>query len=155
MKLLNHDRPGFRALALVIPLVIAACGSSGGAPSTAEDHSPVSVVIAASPPPPGGPLPPQLRGYWRNVDSANALSYSKLRLTANSYSANQAIGSAVVNGDEIDFFAAPHCDSIDAVGRYRWTLNGDLLHFTALNDDPCERKAMFDNETYKLLQQLP
>lgn len=78
----------------------------------------------------------------------------KLTLTADMFYFIQAKGSAVVNGDEIDFFKSPGCISAlgyDAVGRYRWTLVGSVLHFKALNEDPCERKEIFNDVSFKLV----
>jgi len=82
----------------------------------------------------------------------------KLTLTQDTYRFVQARGSVVVNDDEMDLFGAPGCiDEIgyDAVGRYRWTLSEGLLRFSALNADPCERKAVFDGASFKLVTQLP
>lgn len=78
----------------------------------------------------------------------------KLTLTASSWYFIQATGSAVVNGDEIDFFRSPGCmDELgyDAVGRYRWTLVVKVLKFTTLNADPCDRRQIFDGVSFSFL----
>lgn len=89
------------------------------------------------------------------VDSPNPPQWSKLTLTATSFTFLQATALAVVNGSEIDFFNSRNCEVADAVGRYRWTLSGGMLHFDALNDDPCERRDLFTNVTYTLVSHLP
>lgn len=96
-------------------------------------------------------MPPELQGLWLMVGSQNPPAYSRLHLTADGWSFLQASGRAVVNGDEIDFFASEACEFADAVGRYRWSLKADVLHFEALDQDPCERRLLFDNVSYTLI----
>lgn len=54
---------------------------------------------------------------------------------------------------------SPGCSSAlqnDTVGHYRWTrVGGVVLHFKALNADPCERKDIFDDVSFKLVDHLP
>ncbi len=90
----------------------------------------------------------------------------RLTLTATTYRLTHdpacggltSLGEVVVNKAEIDFFNADVCGLKadvcglklpEGVGRYGWTLNGGVLHFTALNPDPCPRgAAWFDNRSY-------
>jgi hypothetical protein len=115
-----------------------------------------------STPPSGGPVPAQLLGDWllpavaaNNylVDSgvgrcpkplALATCTFKLSFTASTYylatnvvGLANAGGNAVVNGTEIDFFKGNACPG--AVGRYKWTLTGGVLHLVSLMLDPCAR----------------
>jgi hypothetical protein len=79
----------------------------------------------------------------------------KLTLTEDTFRFIQAVGSAVVNGDEIDFFKSPGCIAqlgFDTVGRYRWTRVGGMLRFTAMNADPCERREIFDGVSFRLIR---
>ena len=52
-----------------------------------------------------------------------------------------ASGDIGVNGTEIDFFNGDQCGLAlpDGVGRYQWSIQGSVLHFTALNQDPSGR----------------
>jgi len=83
----------------------------------------------------------------------------RLTLTATTYRLTHdpacggltSLGEVVVNKAEIDFFNADVCGLKlpDGVGRYGWTLAAGLLHFSALNSDPCPRgAAWFDNRSY-------
>jgi hypothetical protein len=138
------------ALAWISLLAVASCGSAHGTPAAHGSISPASAV--SSPPPLGGLVPVELRGVWSMVDGY--APGQKLVLTADAFRFIQARGSAVVNGDEIDLFMSPGCISelgYDAVGRYMWTHVGSLLHFTALNADPCERRDIFNNVSFALI----
>lgn len=59
-------------------------------------------------------------------------------------------GNAVVTGSEMDFFNDSGCGIPlpDGLGRYTWTLTGNVLHFTPLNADPCERSAWLANRNF-------
>ena len=68
-----------------------------------------------------------------------------LTLGANRYAladnTGDASGDIGVSGNEIDFFNADQCGRTlpDGVGRYAWSVLGNVLHLTALNQDPCGR----------------
>lgn len=80
----------------------------------------------------------------------------RLKLTATQYSwttnlrLDERAGDAVVNQSEIDFFNGPACGlKLPAgVGRYSWTVAGVVLHFAAVANDPCPRRAWLDNQSY-------
>ncbi|MDQ6686368.1 MAG: hypothetical protein M3Z50_01940 [Actinomycetota bacterium] len=83
-------------------------------------------------------------GAWHN-GSTVADAAADLTLRANSYDLSDATGVSLgdmgVNGTEIDFFNAQPCGLTlpDGVGRYQWSIQGSVLHFIALNQDPCGR----------------
>jgi hypothetical protein len=93
-------------------------------------------------------VPGQLQGDWffRRVDGWVQLTLDgndyKLQGYHNAGFGEAANGNVVVNGDEIDFFNGDQCGMPlpGGVGRYRWTLSGELLLFATLNDDPCGRR---------------
>ena len=59
-------------------------------------------------------------------------------------------GDAVVNRTEIDFFNGPACGLKlpQGVGRYAWTLTGDVLSFVVLAPDPCPRVVWLAGQSY-------
>lgn len=59
-------------------------------------------------------------------------------------------GDVVVNGSEMDFFNDSVCGfpMPEGLGRYTWTLSGNVLHFTSLNQDPCDRFAWLANRSF-------
>jgi len=147
------------AVGITLGLVVAACGQPG---STAT----VTTPSVANGRPQGGPVPATLLGDWFlppaivvAVEGNSSCRLLRLTLTATTYRLTHdpacggltSTGEAVVNKTEIDFFNADVCGLKlpDGVGRYGWTLAGGLLHFSALNPDPCPRgAAWFDNRSY-------
>jgi hypothetical protein len=144
---------------ITLGLLATACGQSS---STATVTSP----SAANGRPQGGPVPASLLGDWflppaivAAVEGDTSCRMLRLTFTATTYRLTHdpacggltSTGEVVVNKTEIDLFNADVCGLKlpDGVGRYGWTLIGALLHFTALNPDPCPRgAAWFDNRTY-------
>jgi hypothetical protein len=155
-----------RALALLgIALVVLA--SSCGQPTSSAK---VSAASTAPSPPPGGPVPAQLLGGWyvTPADINAAVGYTACQLPStpakcsvqivftattvtwpNNLGFTSCCGNVVVNGSEIDFFNDSGCGIPlpDGLGRYTWTLTGNVLHFTSLNQDPCERFAWLANRS--------
>lgn len=111
-------------------------------------------------------MPAELLGEWFlppaivvAVEGNSSCRMLRLTLTATTYRLTHdpacggltSLGEVVVNKTEIDFFNADVCglELPEGVGRYRWTLDGGLLRFTAVNPDPCPRgAAWFDNRSY-------
>jgi hypothetical protein len=54
-------------------------------------------------------------------------------LSGNHYELNGASGSIAVTGNEIAFFDGP----CSGVGRYQWSAQASMIHFTGLIADPC------------------
>jgi hypothetical protein len=144
---------------IALGLLATACGQSS---STAT----VTTPSAANSRPQGGPVPAALLGDWFlppaivvAVEGDSNCRLLQLTLTTSTYRLTHdpacgvfaSSGEVVVNKTEIDFFNADACGlKLPAgVGRYVWTRTGVLLHFAALNQDPCPRGAAWlDNRTY-------
>jgi hypothetical protein len=126
--------------------------------------------LAASPGQ-GDPVPAQLLGGWylQPADINAAVGYAACQLPStpakcsvqivftattvtwpNNLGFLSCCGNAVVNGSEIDFFNDSGCGIPlpDGLGRYTWALHVDVLHFTPLNHDPCERFAWLANRSF-------
>ncbi len=111
-------------------------------------------------------MPATLLGDWflppaivAAVEGNSSCRVLRLTLTATTYLLTHdpacggltSLGEVVVDKAEVDFFNADVCELKlpEGVGRYGWTLNSGVLHFTALNSDPCPRgAAWFDNRSY-------
>ncbi|SRR5216683_6491703 len=158
-----HGGPRSPVIAVLVGIALGLLGQACGQPtSTATVTSP----SAASGRPQGGPVPATLLGEWFlppaivvAVEGNSACRLLRLTLTATTYRLTHdpacggltSLREVVVNKAEIDFFNADVCGLKfpEGVGRYGWTLNGGVLHFTALNPDPCPRgAAWFDNRSY-------
>jgi hypothetical protein len=137
-------------------LVAAGCGGS----TTANTKSPSQPTSSPSPsasPPSGGPVPAELQGDWfyHRADGWVALSLNGeqygLKGIQNPRFGAPAAGSVVVNGDEIDFFNGDQCaiPLPGGVGRYRWTVSGDVLVLSPLNDDACGRSEDLADTHYQ------
>jgi hypothetical protein len=151
------------AVAALVGVTLGLLATACGQPSSTAT---VTTPSAANSRPQGGPVPTTLLGDWFlppaivvAVEGNNSCRLLKLTLTATTYrlthdpacGAIASSGEVVVNQTEIDFFTADVCGLKlpDGVGRYEWTLTDGLLHFTALNPDPCPRGAAWlDNRSY-------
>jgi len=52
----------------------------------------------------------------------------------------------------VDFYNEDLCDLAfpEGVGRYRWIVNGELLHLDPIERDPCAtRGGVLDDATYR------
>ena len=138
-------------LALVVVLGLGGCGGqatptaqSSPSPSplpTVSTSACASAPASTSPPatpapgwPTGGAVPAELAGSW-------ALGDFCLWLTGYTYDFGAGRGNVVVNGAEIDFFNGEACGKTlpDGVGRWKWTVNGNMLTLSLLAGDPCRR----------------
>jgi Fibronectin type III domain len=148
---------------------VTATNAAGTGPASAPSNS-----VTPVPPLAGGPVPAQLLGDWfwfvpaavTAVGGAPCPSppthtncFYQLTLTATTYSGaittapgTQFAGSGdvIVNHTEIDFFNGGVCGLPlpDGVGRYKWTLTGGVLHFTPLNQDPCDRPVFLVHHSF-------
>lgn len=103
-----------------------------------------STIVSPSPsaaPPAGGPAPAALIGQWVPTTDPRTIGGAPVRLVirATSWIDGSVHGDLVVSGDEIDFYNSDYCGLRlpDGVGRYRWSITGDLLTLTLLAPDPC------------------
>ena len=145
-------------LTLVTVAASLLCGACGGVVTATSSPSPINVISSPSPSLlPGQPVPSQLQGDWffHRGDGWVQLTLDgnqyKLQGYHNGRFGAAANGNVIVNADEIDFFDGDQCGIPlpGGVGRYRWTLPGELLHFAALNDDPCGRSEDLADENYQ------
>lgn len=59
-------------------------------------------------------------------------------------------GTFSVDGDTIEFTSTCSDTNQEGVGRYRWTLEGDILHFELIGKDECSgRSAVLEDATYE------
>lgn len=159
-------------LALLGILLIFVASSCGQSTSSAKPPTPsASLAPAPASPGQGGPVPAQLLGGWYLLpaDINAAVGYAACQLPStpakcsvqivftattvtwpNNLGFLSCCGNAVVNGSEIDFFNDSGCGIPlpDGLGRYTWTLTGNVLHFTPLNADPCERFNWLANRNF-------
>jgi hypothetical protein len=146
-------------LTVLLSLGLGGCGQTanqGGVPTT----SPSSETSAATNAPPSGtaqpnatprptaqfPAPAGLQGTWQAIvdEGDDRLT---LKITETGYTITRVVaaspagitlsgsGRVEVDGDEI-VFSSSLCDGD---GRYRWSIEGDLLRFTPIAPDPCPR----------------
>jgi len=136
-----HGGPRSPVIAVPVGIALDLLGQACGQPATllGEWFLPPAIVVA--------------------VEGNSACRLLRLTLTATTYRLTHdpacggltSLREVVVNKAEIDFFNADVCGLKfpEGVGRYGWTLNGGVLHFTALNPDPCPPgAAWFDNRSY-------
>jgi hypothetical protein len=151
-------------LGIGLVFLVSSCGQS-----TASAKLPTPSVAPS--PPPGGPVPTQLLGGWYVLPAdINAIvGYTACQLPStpaqcsvqivftattvtwpNNLGFPSCCGDVVVNGSEMDFFNDSGCGiPLPAgLGRYTWTLSGNVLHFTSLNQDPCDRFGWLANRSF-------
>jgi hypothetical protein len=161
---LGSKRKSVRPIILVLTAVLgqslAAC--SGPATETAspppasvapaESSAAPSIAPTAAPtktpaPTPALPAPAALQGRWRAEIGAGI---AILTFTATDYRLNwlgTGAGRIAVDGDEITFFGSGECPGD---GTYRWSIEGDQLHFEPIGTDACPIRADWAaDRTYK------
>jgi hypothetical protein len=142
----------FACVAAVLLLVIVGVGhvisSRHGTSAT-----PPPARTAATPPP-GGPVPPALTGDWL-LKGSNPTDGPDVIFSGNRFeiqtTGGTSFGRVAVRGSEIDFYNGDVCGISlpGGVGRYQWTLQAGILHFTPLIDDPCGgRTTPLANQSY-------
>ena len=109
------------------------------APTTAPTKAPAST--------PALPAPAALQGRWRaEIGPGIAI----LTFTATDYAINwlgAGNGRIEVEGDEITFSGSGGCPGS---GTYRWSIEGDKLHFEPVGPDACPFRADWAGDrTYK------
>jgi hypothetical protein len=63
-------------------------------------------------------------------------------------------GQVAAHGSEVDFYNEDLCDLAfpEGVGRYRWSVNGELLYLAGIEDDQCAtRRGVLDGAKYRRL----
>jgi hypothetical protein len=145
-----------RSIALGLALLcLAACSAAGGAPpaatgtpaaalarsASAAPSASMSVNAAIVASPLAGTYTKEIgRFSGRLLTGTYTMTFGKTGVTFQGPEGPPFRGGGVVafQGVEITFGADEHCGPGQAVrGRYRWTLTGDTLAFTAL-DEGCQ-----------------
>jgi hypothetical protein len=135
---------------LLVATILAACGGSSSATGTGTAAAPTRPQSSV---PAGGPAPPELQGTWKLVSDGPdkgllfVISDQHYRVPT-----RLAHGDLAVDGDEIAFFNAAICGLTlpDGVGRYRWRVEEEKLHFQVIGKEPCGgRKDILADSTYR------
>jgi hypothetical protein len=158
--MIGWKRKSVRAFILVLTAVagqsVAACsgqalGTASPPPasvvpvptSTASTTAPTKAPASTS----ALPAPAALQGRWRaEIGPGIAI----LTFTATDYAINwlgTGAGRIEVEGDEITFSGSGQCPGS---GTYRWSIEGDKLHFEPVGSDACPFRADWAGDrTYK------
>jgi hypothetical protein len=160
-------RSGAPSLGLIVAVVVIAIAALAGAafvgtrlvqPPVAPTPSQPAVLTVPSAAPassakapastPALPAPAALQGRWRAeiAPSVAILTFTATGFTINWLSVHS--GRIEVEGDEITFSGNrdPQCPD---GGTYRWSIEGDKLHFEPVGTDPCPFQAQWaGNRTY-------
>ena len=152
-------RVSILVLTAVLGLSVAACsgqasGKASPAPATeapaptsaAPTIAPTTAPTKAPTSTPALPAPAALQGRWRAVIAPGV---AILEFTATGYTQTWlggGNGRIEVEGDEITFSGSRECPGS---GAYRWSIEGDKLHFEPVGTDPCPFRADWaGNRTY-------
>jgi hypothetical protein len=158
--MIGSKRKSVRAFILVLTAVmgqsVAACSGQalGTASPPAATVAPASTTAAPTITPttaptstPALPAPAALQGRWRaEIGPGIAI----LTFTETDYAINwlgAGNGRIAVEGDEITFSGSGGCPGN---GTYRWSIEGDKLHFDPVGPDACPFRADWAGDrTYK------
>jgi hypothetical protein len=135
-------------LAVLVPLLAACGGSNPPAKTEAATVAPSTATTQAS----GAPA--ELQATWRLVSDEVGLPPTRLYVRTNTYIVSRGgaahHGTFSVDGDTIEFTSTCSDTNQEGVGRYRWTLEGDMLHFELIGKDECSgRSAVLEDATYE------
>lgn len=107
--------------------------------------------------PSGAPAPSKLQGHWLLISKSghtfkNRFDFA-IRDRQYGFPIGLVRGEVVAPGPfELDFYNEDLCDLPfpEGVGRYRWTVRGNLLYVDDLELDPCAtRRGVLDDATYR------
>lgn len=151
-------------LALCVAAVANGCDSGGEVEASATSSngrtSPTAALSTTSGvdnAPNGGPVPAKLQRHWLLISKSghtfkNRFDFA-IRDRQYGFPIGLVRGEVVAPGPfELDFYNEDLCDLPfpEGVGRYRWTVKGELLHLVAIEKDPCAtRRGVLDGATYR------
>jgi hypothetical protein len=134
------------ALGAIVAAALTACGGTSSAPTEAPGETGTHSTIQTAP---ENPLPPELQGTWL-LKSADPV---RLYLRETSYTVSTGgshAGQVEAEGSVLKFTSLCGTSFVEGVGRYRWSLNGDALHFDLLGEDECTgRSAVLEDATHE------
>jgi hypothetical protein len=139
----------FSFVAGVAAIALVTCGCDSSSPS-ANGGSTASAPTTASAEP---LVPAVLQGSWRLVPTSAGRVTLVVRETEFSlWGPEHRLTAGLLGDDEVlEFFPTDltDCESED-LARYRWTLEGDILSFTLMGEDPCRsRKRVLAGSTFE------
>jgi len=160
-------RPGAPSLGLIVAVVVIAIAALAGAafvgtrlvqPPVAPTPSQPAVLTVPSAAPASSAkapastpaVPAALQGRWRaeiapGVAILEFTPYGNFTIQW----AGAGSGRVEVDGDEITFSGSRDPQQCPDGGTYRWSIEGDKLHFEPVGTDPCPFQAQWaGNRTY-------
>jgi hypothetical protein len=129
-------------------------GTSASGASTASTGSVPTATIPEIAPS-GGPTPAELQGSWELVSKSGKTFKNRFELVipARHYGFPIGLvrGEIVAQGNEVDLYNEDLCGLAfpKGVGRYRWTLAGEMLHLDLIGKDPCACAGVLNDATYR------
>jgi len=131
-------------LGALLSLPLMGCSqdiSQGDPPASSGPPQPTERPSVTLAPTPEFAAPPELRGTWEAVSDSGSnlvlvIRDTGYRLTQSSTAigSQSATGRVEVDGDEIVFSNATVCNGD---GRYRWSIEDDVLRFEPIGSDAC------------------
>lgn len=131
-------------LGALLSLSVIGCSqdtSRGSPPASSDPPQSTERPSATAAPTPEFPTPPELQGTWEAVSDSGSdlvlvIRDTGYRLTQSSTAigSQSASGRVEVDGDEIVFSNATVCNGD---GRYRWSIEDDVLRFEPIGSDAC------------------
>ena len=137
----------FSIAAVLGVALLAGCGGKSSAPTGSEPAKTTGTTTASK-----NALPADLVGTWRLV-KPNPGDVVRLYLRPNAYTVSRGFahaGQAEAKADVLTLTSVCGGSTVTGVGRYRWTLSGDKLHFEPFGKDECTgRTEVFEDATYE------
>jgi hypothetical protein len=145
-------------LALCLVPIMSGCnsGNTGTSASGLTDLTPtLSTSTGTDNAPSGGSAPTKLQGHWLLVSKSGHAFKNRFELEIRDRQYGFPIGlvrgQVVAHGNEVDFYNEDLCDLAfpKGVGRYRWTVKGELLYLAEIEKDRCAtRRGVLDDAAY-------
>jgi len=132
---------------IVATVLVSGCDSSSPSANGGSTASAPTTTASAEP-----LVPDVLQGRWRLVPTSAGRLILIVRETEYSLRGLYRTTAGLLGDDEVlEFFPLDlrGCESSD-LGRYRWTLEGDILSLALIGKDPCRiRRRIFDGSTFE------
>jgi hypothetical protein len=156
-------RHRFRLVPLFVCLLAFADGCDSGpqaGSATGGTTNPTDATSSGSDNAPNGePAPTKLQGHWLLVSKSAHTFKNRFELEIRDrqygFPVGLVRGHVVTHDHEVDFYNEDLCNLAfpQGVGRYRWTVNGDLLHLERIEKDACAtRRGVLEDATYRRIR---